>query len=498
MTAPVDLMPLGQGETDLTGLHELTAGLAALDDALPDYEEAERYYEGHVAEVFSSARIRRAIARTGQRYRFRLAKTPVRVLADRVKVAGVTVAGDQATTGLLAEIREANGMDVVEPETLLRCFEYGDAYAIVWPYDDEPGSDDDPLAGVGVEISYNSPKCVRVVYDERNPRRKAFAVKRWPERDPLGRLVWRVDVFFRDRVERWVSEDHQPEATTGQGVWLPYDWDGQDPVLDNPYGQIPVFHFRTAMPYGTPAHADAYGPQDAINKLLITQLTTTDGHGWPQRYRLTDKGAELDNAGDDPDWDDDDDGPGVSTLGGVSSSLRSGPGTVQDFTGTRAVGQFDAADPKVFLDPTDLYVRLMAQVTGTPFHYFDPTGDQPSGESLKTANAPLDASADRMQTILAHEFAAMYRFALRVAGAAVDKPVEIAWAPPDVVTDKDWWETAQLKKSMGVPPRQILAEANYTAEQLDAWGISEQSEPAVQSAPVQDQKEGQEDDDDEQ
>lgn len=463
---------------------DLAIGLAALDDALPEYEEAERYYDGEVQEWFSSARIRRAIAATGERYRFRLAKTPVRVMADRVKLAGVSVAGDQAATALLADIRDANDMPVIEPEIMLRTFEFGDAYALVWPYQDAPSDpSDDQMAKVGVEISYNSPKCMRAVYSEANPRRIEFVVKRWPERGPLGLPVWRADVYYPDRVERWTSRDHNPGSTTGVGVWEPYDADGQEPVVDNPFGEIPVFHFRTALPYGAPLHADAYGPQDAINKLLITQITGVDKHGFPQRYKLTDKGAELDNAGDDPDWDDDADAPTSSTMGGVSSSMRSGAGTMQTFTGTREVGQFDAADPHVFTDPAELYVRIMAQTTGTPFHYFDPSGDMPSGESLKTANAPLDAGAERLQTILAGTWGRLYRFALKVAGRPVGKPVDIAWAPPDVVTDKGWWETAKIKRELGVPLRQILLEANYTPEQVDVWGVTEESEPASTVAP---------------
>src|SRR5690606_19596793 len=128
--------------------------------------------------------------------------------------------------------------------------------------------------------------------------------------------------------------------------------DDQDPdawSLDNPTERVPFVHYRTATPYGRPVHRAAYSPQDAINKLLITQLTTTDSHGWPQRYALTDRGADLDTASDVPDWDDDaDSDDGVENrLGGTVSQLRSGPGTIMDLVGKRAVGQFDAANPSV-------------------------------------------------------------------------------------------------------------------------------------------------------
>jgi hypothetical protein len=453
-------------------VEDLLYGLAELDEATDDYAEAARYYEGRAEEFFSSTRIRRLVAATGERYKFNLAKTPVNVLANRVQLAAVSVAADVTATDRIAEIRAGNDMDNVEPEIHLRTFEFGDAYAMVWPVeDDDPDtSADDELAAVGVQVVYHSPLCVRVVYDPEHQQRKAYAVKRWRLEDKR----WRVDVYYPDTIERWVSTS--PTATDVASGWVewfdPEDPDGEWPLV-NPTGAVPFFHFRTALPYGVPEHRDAYGPQDAINKMLITQLTTSDSHGWPQRYALTDKGAELDQAGDDPDWDDDEDADDdIQVQGGVGSGLRTGPGTLLALNGMRGVGQFDAADPAVFTDPVSLYVNLMAQTTSTPAYEFDMSAEKPSGESRRLADAPLSAKVGNRQRLLTGTWRELWVYALSLVGVTVSD-VDIRWAPQPAIQDADWWNVAAQKRGMGIPQRQICLEAGYSAEQLDAWGITE-------------------------
>lgn len=49
----------------------------------------------------------------------------------------------------------------------------------------------------------------------------------------------------------------------------------------------------------------------------------------------------------------------------------------------------------MFLAPLEVYIRMMAQVTNTPLHYFDPqtyTRLPPSGESIRAAEV-LSSSA---------------------------------------------------------------------------------------------------------
>jgi hypothetical protein len=464
-------------------IQDLLTGWAELNAAYPGYAEAELYYDGNPEEVFSDPRIRDLVARSGERYRFNFAKTPVNVRASRLNLAAITVPGSEAVTAELDSVLEANDMDVHFPDTFLRTFEYGDSYLMAWPTPDvDPNAPvmgsqlDVELQSAGVEITYHSPKHTRVIYDRENERRKAFALRRWSIMVGTEK-AWRVDLWYTDRVEQWVSvvggdvESPSGWQTYAEGEAGPEDW-----ILPNEFGEIPFFHFRTELPYGVPVHKAGYGCQDAINKLLITELTTVDSHGWPQRYQLLDKDAELDSAHDSPDWESDDGAPadGQVTAGGTSSGLRMGPATIATLTGAKSVGQFPAADPSVFMDPAQVFVRMMAQITETPFHAFDPSGDVPSGESLRVAESPLVKQIVRYGTMFRSPLTELSGFILKIKGIRAVK-VEIRWDAPQSATGVDDWTIIAAKQSAGVPTDQTLIEAGYDSEQVARW-LDEQAE----------------------
>lgn len=458
-------------------IQDLLYGWAELELAYPGYAEAERYYDGKPDEVFADARVAALVAKSGERYRFNFAKTPVNVLASRVSLAALTVPGSEELTAELDTVLDANDMDVHFPDTFLKAFEYGDCYLLAWPLDEEDlqvdalGSvADKELAAAGVEITVHSPKHTRLIYDLENERRKAYQIRRWAVRGQLGdnEKVWRVDLYYPTTVERWVSiQGADLKMASG---WVPYlEEDQGDWEVENPWGEVPWFHFRTELPYGIPVHAAGYGCQDAINKLLITELTTVDSHGWPQRYALVDPAAELDSNNDGPDWTSDDDADDTTSVeGGSSSNVRFGPGTMATLNGMKAVGQFDAADPNVFMEPAEKFIRMMAQITETPFHAFDPSGDVPSGESLRVADAPLVKRTERFTTMFRSPLVELAQFLLKVLGTRAAK-VEVRWDAAQSATGLDDWQIIAAKQAAGVPIDQTLVEAGYDSEQVARW-----------------------------
>lgn len=483
---------------------DLAKGLAVLGDARPDYDRAHRYYEGDIPEVLDHFHpaIRRAVRLTGAAYRFRLARKPVSLLSNRVGVSSVTVPADDATTQVLDDIRKANGLTGVWENALItRTFEYGDAYLCVWPADD---TSDDAVRKVGVEVTYHSPVNVRMVYDLETNRVPQFVIKQWLTKTPDGQDMTRVDLYYRDRIERYARLGREastpaanvtgPQSSGADAGFTP--WNGDDQGLDaaeergdtrwpagtleNPYDTLPFFHFRTDMPYGRPVHADAYGPQDAINKLTITHLSAVDTMGWPQRVALLDPAAVLNENNDDPDWDDDADAqavnglpglPGRQRRGGQSSSMRSGPGIIEYLSGMKDVKQFDAAESANFIEPIPTYLRLMSMATDMPLYELDPAVTPPSGRALKVANAPLDAKQEHLEALLDTPFVQAYEFALKVVGKTAE--VEVEFKPAPRTEDPEDWQVAKEQEDRGVPQAQILRERGYTNDQLDEWLASD-------------------------
>lgn len=455
---------------------DVTAGVRDIDDALGDYLEASEYVTGNVPEVFASNRIRKIIARTGDRYKFALASTPVRVLTNRVQLTGVTT-GTETGDQLIASVRAANLMQLLEPEVHAAMFEFGDAYLFSWPIFD----DTDQVTGL--KVLYHSPETVRAIYSDDDPTLLLHVIRSWTE-GTGDQKVRRADLYYdattddtgqeqRARIERWTTlpgadaKGHTPDA------WTHYVEDEQeDWLIEHDYG-MPWSHFRNGTPYGTPEHALAYGCQDAITKMLITQLTTTDSHGWPQRYGLVAPEAVLDQNTDDPDWEDDADADDTGApIGGVSTGERTGPGTMQTLTGMAEVGQFQAADPSVFMTPVDVYVRLMAQLTDTPLWDFDPAREQPSGVSRQRAEAPLIAKILHREAYLTATWTTFWARALALLGQPDPITVALSWAPAYRIDDVEGLQALEAKRNLGVPVEHLLIEAGYTTEQAADWATA--------------------------
>lgn len=456
---------------------DLITGWKAMEAALPGYLAAETYYEGTAKEVFANPRIADKLKATADRYTFNLAKTPVQVLADKIELAAVT-AKEDAVTERIKIISEANNLDVEFPDLIRITLEYGDGYVMAYPLDPEEVPDDvqpDPeLEAAQVEHVVHNPKHARMMYDPANRRRKWFWIKRWCVDRPGDQYVWRVDLWYADRVEHWVSVNS--DALTQESGWVPFSGFPDLPdteveeVEDNPLEEIPAFHYRTALPYGVPVHRDAYGAQNAITKLLATELDSVDAVGYPARFALTEAGAELDQATDDPDFPSGDDAnaPAAGDRHVSTSNLRTGPGTLSYLHGVKDLKQFDPADPATLLDPAEFFIRLMAQQTRTPMDSFDPNGEVPSGESLKVKHGPVNRSASKLCTAFSAPTLELWKFTLKSVGVKTST-LEVRWVPTETATGKEDWETIGLKQQAGVPQGQTLVEAGYEQETVDTW-----------------------------
>lgn len=435
-------------------MSDLLEGLAQLDQHAPGYLTAQDYYDGTVPEAFASDALARRLRKTGERYRINMAKTPVNVVADRLEISAVTAQGSaqEVTTLLQSEVWDRNELLLETPDWNRKACTYGDGYIVVWE-----GEQDGT-----VDVWFNSPATMRLVYDPENPRRKLYAVKGWK----AGELK-RATLYYADRIERYVTK----QGTSGEADedWTEYvDNEGDAWPIPNPHGQVPVFHLRTASPYGVPVHRDAYGPQDALTKIIVTMMSATDYAGFPLRYALTEPNATVDGkAGTTAAWPEGDETNATANDREQADQLPVGPGKVWITEGLKGVGQLEPADPKHFLDPASFLIRVMAQVTTTPMHYFDPSGDVPSGESLRTADAPLVKRIRYLQMRFASAYSEALSFALKILGRTAR--VDVRWAPATSTDDGDSWTVAQQKIDAGVPVRQVLLEQGYTTEQVDKW-----------------------------
>jgi hypothetical protein len=463
---------------------DLMRGVHELDEAMDEYARREAYYANTMDEYIANPAIAKAIRSSGEVFRIPLARKAVDAVVHELEIASITVPGNEVATKRIAEIRQANQMRLYEDAYHKMVGIYGDAYAVVWYVedpDDEVLSDelgrpivedegvedraepDEELAKTNIEIVLNNPLTMRVIYDDEHPTRKRFAIKRW-----MSGKVWRATLYYPGRIERWVTKRPVDDCDgSDPDHWEPYTDDGDAWPLFTDHDEMCVFHFRSAAPYGEADHEPCFGLQNALNKALVTLVSSTDGAGFPSRWGLTDPASVLDQSNDDEDFDDD--RYAVDSGGGPrSTKMRDAPGHLQILHGMRAVGEWSASDPKYFLDPLRYYGLMMALVSDTPPDRFAVEGDPASGRALDIARGPFNARVATRKLWLGATWAELWKFALMLDGITVDA-VDVQWRPPRVIDDLESWQIMDKKAEHGVPEEQRLIERGYLPEQAKAW-----------------------------
>lgn len=428
-------------------MSDIKKAIDTIVDRRNTYLTAEAYYEGTQSEVFPNNRWYKLLGNAGSDFRFNFARTVVDSVLNRLEIANITANTAEANKKI-NDIWQMNDLQIDADEIHRRALAYGDCYAIVWT--DINGN---------ITVDYNSPLTTIMVYDDENPRVKRFAAKLWQSEDPLDhtKKTSHLNMYYADRIEKYTMPGEIVNIVSHSGFALLE-------IVENPWNEIPVFHFRTTKQYGRPEHADAYGPQDAINKLIVTHMTTVDYQGAPQRYALSGSG----NSAEFEDFEDD------AAVEDNIGRLKNGPGELWYLRGVDKVGEFSPADHKVFTEPVKDFVRSMASITCTPLHYFEKTGSIPSGESLRTAEAPLIAKVKDRQITFGSTWADMFRFILKIDNET-EPNVQVKWKDIESMDSLDNWEVAVKKRVVGVSLEQVLIEMGYDLEVAAAIAATEES-----------------------
>lgn len=415
------------------------------------YKEAEDYYEGRVGESFASAKLRHAMRATGHRGQHNYCRIVVDAVLHRLELANI-VADKTNAQRVITDVWERNELGLEANEIYRKALEYGDSYAIVWP--DENGD---------LLVSANSPRTTAIVYDPENPRKKLYAVKMWDESQPFstehGRT--RMNVYYPDRIEKWVSDPSVDAVTVGTN-WTHV---GDE---ENPFGEVPVFHFRTHRPYGKPEHFEAYGAQNDINKLLATHFFSIDYQGAPQRYALAYNGeSDMVDFGDD------------ETERENIATLKSDPGSLWYLKGVMNVGQFQPADPKAFWDPINQLKQSLAALTDTPFHYLEKPINIASGQAQRVAEAGLLKKVADRQASFGATWRELFNFVLKIEG--ISARLEVKWDDVEAFDALDEWDVMLKKINAGLSHRQALREAGYEESEIEKI-MAERAQEAQEGA----------------
>ena len=453
------------------------------------YRRARRYYAGLHDLSFATEKFANTFGEMFREFALNLCPAVVDAMRDKLKITNFGIAslgsrnigsqgrggteknliGDavdhRAVSDAVMRIWKANKMGIRAGELHKEALRCGDAYLIVWPN-----------AEGEVQLVPNPADTVTVHYDEETPGRIVWAAKHW--RAPDGRT--RLTMYFADRIEKYISKDKGEGILPDAKSFVPFGGKGTKakrpeyeqgvlafvnekdkyatgtppssetlaaPVVKNPYGLVPVFHFANNADIGEfgRSELDAAMPvQDGLNKSVLDMLVAMEVSAFRQRWAA---GIEMRL---DPET-----GAAVSPFtSGVDKLWIADDATAR-------FGDFAATELEQFLKVKDGFRIDIASVTGTPLYYLMPhVRAIPSGESLRKAETRFLAKVRDRQEQYGAVWADAMSFALKIAGRAGVSLVT-HWEDPAPTSERELLENLRLKKELGISTEQALKEAGY-------------------------------------
>lgn len=408
------------------------------------YDTFYEYFDGNQPLIYSSSKLREIFNRLDARFVENWCAVVVDSVLDRLELRDLVVADNKAATDALHALREQSGL--VDDEAAIHedIAVTGEAFVLAWPNSDTGA----------IEAFQNDSRLCHAIYDEANPHRMRVAAKWWTEAGAV-----RLNLYYADRIEYYATsrefkDGEMPDAKAFQ------PW-GDDPVLANEWGVIPLFHFRSNRRRPKSQLNDVIPLQDIINKTLSDMVVTGEFMAFPQRYVISEAGiANLQN---NPNaiWD-------------LVAAAQGGQPT--------QAGQFPAADLRNYLEVLRDLSSSIGVISRTPRHFFYNQGGDPSGEALIAMEAPLNKKVSRLQAALSPTWRDLGAFLLLLAGQSV--PSQAIWAnyePAQTIQPRTDAEILKLTVEAGVPLTNALRDRGWSDEDLAELADDMQAERVAQS-----------------
>ena len=238
------------------------------------------------------------------------------------------------------------------------------------------------------------------------------------------------------------ADDWTPYDPTAEGG-LPEPW-----PIPNTFGIVPVFHFANNAftgEYGRSELRDVIPLQDALNKSNMDLLVAMEYGAYRQRYAT---GLNL--------------GMPDPLTGTIPSPFKTGPGEIWTGPAGATFGDFDVTDLKQFVQVGADYDAKISNVARIPAHWLTLSMENPpSGEALKTAEAPFVAKLKDRQISFGNNWEDVFQFALLTLGKEVAN-LKALWQSAELRSDREVAEVSVLKTTVGVPEEKVWSEMGYT------------------------------------
>lgn len=404
------------------------------------YRDLWAYYDGEQKIKYSTERLRKVFQDINARFSENWCAVVIDSALDRINLKSFDVAKNPRATEQLNELWQKYDLGLEAVEIHRAAQVCGEGYAIAWK-DDEGET----------EAYCNDARQVHVFYDEDNPRKPSFAAKLWVDKDGFARLT----LYYPDRLEYYIStkkakELSKIEGDTTQSMAAKMFKPAQTPQAPNPFGKIPVFHFRLERRRIKSALTNVIEPQDAVNKLLSDMMVAAEYGAFKQRAVISQmeiKKGTLKNAPNEIWLLPAADGEGQDT-------------SVHEFSPNELANYFNAIDKLVY---------AIGTISRTPKHYFMQQGGDPSGEALIAMEAPLNKKCQQYIDNFTPTWRSLAAFLLELEGVSgiEAKDIKPIFDKPETVQPRTQAEIHQLDANAGVPIVTQLRREGWSDKEIE-------------------------------
>jgi hypothetical protein len=372
----------------------------------PRYGRFERYYDGKHDLAFATEKFQNTFGTLFREFALNLCPVVCDAVRDKLRITGF--GADETPDAIWRRNRMGTRAGEVHKEALRA----GDAYLIVWP--DASGR---------AMLFPNRAANISVVYDDESAGRIEWAAKYWIAADKHIRL----NLFYPDRVEKYVSKDPSEGALPDAKGFLPEE------TIANPYGVVPVFHFANNADVGSLGRSEleaAIPIQDGLNKSVLDMLVAMEFSAYRQRWAA---GIEIEF---------DSEGKQIAPFKAGVEHLWMSENPQATF------GDFAAADLEQFLKVKDSFRIDIASVTGTPLHYFlQESRGFASGVSLRQNETRFNAKVRDRQESFGQVWSDALTLALAIEGQTAPD-LTPQWEDPAALSQKELLEERILEKEV--------------------------------------------------
>lgn len=399
-------------------MNDLERAFKALQSKQLACTRNQKYYDGTEELVYSAARLREAFGDKLTRFEENWCAVVVESTLDRMNLKEFDVLNDKSADEAIDAIWKNNDLwldaDEVHRDALIQ----SESFVIVWPNE------------LGIPQMYHNPaRMCQIFYRSENPKIKRFAAKWWM--DELEK--WHITLYYPDRLEYWVSENKDAQSATA--------FKKEKVDARNPYGAIPVFHFRCKGEI-----ENVLSVQDAINKLFSDMMVAAEFGAFKQRWVISNSDMEQLKNAPNQIW-----------------NIPAGDGVGQ----ATQVGEFSGEELTKYFSGIDKLANYVSIVTRTPKNYLVDVGAGVSGDALIAMEAPLAHKVDKLIANFSKTWKEIAIFMLKLKNFQVSsRDVQPVWGRTRSEQPIAEMQAVNFAVSSGIPVKTVLRKQGWSKAEL--------------------------------